>query len=120
MCSERQPRLGERLHALREANDVSLGRELHAQVVADSPDYDLARVEPDADRERHAVLGADLARVRAGGGTQMVRRVAGALRVILVGDRRAEECHAAVPGELVNEALEALDAVAEDAEEAAA
>lgn len=77
------PRLGERLFALREADDVSLGRELHAQVVANSPDYDLARVEPDADRERHAVLGADLARVRAGGVTQMERRVAGALRVIL-------------------------------------
>jgi hypothetical protein len=112
------PRLGERLHALREADDVSVGRELHVQVVADSPDYDLARVEPDADRERHAVLGADLARVRAGGVTQTERRVAGALRVILVGDRRAEERHAAVPGELVDEPLEALDAVAEDAEEA--
>jgi len=48
----------------------------------------------------------------------MKRRVAGALRVILVGDRRTEECHGAVPDELVDEALEALDAVAEDEEEA--
>ena len=48
----------------------------------------------------------------------MKRRVAGALRVILVRDRRPEECHGAVPDELVDEALEALDAVAEDEEEA--
>src|SRR4029453_11014430 len=112
------PRLGARLHALREAHDVSLGRELHAQVVANSSDYDLARVEPNADRERQPVLSADLARVDAGGVTQMERRVAGALRVILVGDRRAEERHATVPGELVDEALESLGAVTEDAEEA--
>src|SRR6266446_8795235 len=108
-------RLGECLHALREADDVSLGRELHPQVVADLPDYDLARVEPDADGERHAVLGADVACVRAGGVTKMEGRVAGALRLILMGDRRAEERHAAVPGELIDEALEAPDAVGEDA-----
>src|SRR5262249_21908894 len=112
------PRLGERLHALGEADDVSLGCELHVQIVADSPDDDLARVEPDADRERHVVLGADLTRVGADGVTQMKRRVAGALRVILVGDRRTEECHGAVPDELVDEAFEALDAVAEEEEEA--
>src|SRR5262245_4863901 len=103
------PRLGGPLHALREADDVSLGRVLHAQVVADSTDDDLARIEPDAHRERQAVLGVDLARVGAGGVTQMERRVAGALRVVLVGDRRAEKRHAAVPSELVDEALEALD-----------
>ena len=86
---------------------MPLGRELHAEVIVDSPDDDLARVEPDADLDRHAVLGADLARERAGGLTQMERRVAGAPCVIPVGDRRAEERHAAVPGELVNEALKA-------------
>src|SRR5262245_12059169 len=101
------PRLGMRLHALRETDDMSLGRELHAQVLADSPDDDLARVEADADREGQAVLGVDLACVRAGGVAQMERGVAGALRVVLVGDWRAEERHAAVPGELGDEALEA-------------
>src|SRR4029077_3292618 len=102
-------RLGARLHALREADDVSLGRELHVQVVADSPDYDLARVEADADGEQHAVLGVNLACVRAGGVTKMESRVAGPLRVILMGDGRAEERHAAVPGKLIDVALEALD-----------
>jgi hypothetical protein len=111
-------RLGERLHALGEADAVSLGRKLHAQVVADSPDYDLARVEADADGEQHAVLGANLACVRAGGVTKMEGRVAGPLRVILMGDGRAEERHAAVSGKLIDVALEALDGVAENAEEA--
>ena len=97
---------------------MSLGRKLHAQVVADSPDYDLARVEADADGEPQAVLGANLACVRAGGVTKMEGRVAGPLRVILMGDGRAEERHAAVPGELIDVALEAFDGVAEDAEEA--
>src|SRR5262249_19865695 len=82
------------------------------------PDDDLPRVEPDADRERHAILGVDLGRERAGGVTQMECRVAGARCVILVGDRRAEQRHAAVPRELVHEALAALDAIAQDAEEA--
>src|SRR5262245_57285876 len=63
------PRLGASLHALRKADDVSLGRELHAQVVADSPDDDLTRVETDADRKRHAVLGVDPACKRTGGVT---------------------------------------------------
>ena len=38
--------------------------------------------------------------------------------MILVRDRRAEERHDAVAGELVDEALEALDALGEDREEA--
>ena len=48
----------------------------------------------------------------------MQRRVAGALRVILVRDRRAEERHDAVAGVLVRRALEAVHAVGEDREEA--
>ena len=38
--------------------------------------------------------------------------------MILMGDGRAEERHAAVSGELIDVALEALDGVAENAEEA--
>ena len=44
--------------------------------------------------------------------------VAGALGVILVRDRRAEERHDAFAGEFVDETLAALDAVGEEAEEA--
>ena len=46
------------------------------------------------------------------------RRIAGALRVVLVCDRRAEQRHDAVAGELVDGALEAVDALAQDREEA--
>ena len=48
----------------------------------------------------------------------MQRRVTGALGVVLVRDRRAEERHDAVAGELVDRALEAVHAVGEDREEA--
>jgi hypothetical protein len=46
------------------------------------------------------------------------RGVAGALRVVLVRDRRAEEGHDAVAGVLVHRPLEAVHAVGEDLEEA--
>src|SRR5262249_6879643 len=49
---------------------------------------------------------------------QVERRPAGALRVILVRDRRAEERHDAVAGELVHRPLEAVHARGEDGEEA--
>ena len=48
---------------------------------------------------------------------QLQRRVAGALGVVLVGDRRAEQRHDAVAGVLVDGALEAMHALREDAEE---
>src|SRR5262249_2387714 len=48
---------------------------------------------------------------------QVERRPAGALRVILVRDRRAEERHDAVAGELVHRPLEAVHARSEDGEE---
>jgi hypothetical protein len=46
------------------------------------------------------------------------RGVAGALRVVLVRDRRAEEGHDAVAGVLVDRALEAMDPLGEELEEA--
>ena len=113
-------RLGERLHALREADGVPLRGVVHAQVVADPADHDLARVEPDADRERHPVLRPHLVRVGARGVAQVERRVAGPLRVVLVRDRRAEERHDAVAGELVDVPSKRCDAVGEDREEAIA
>ncbi len=53
---------GERLHALREADRVPLRRVVHAQVVADLADHDLARVEADARREVEAVAALHVAR----------------------------------------------------------
>ena len=112
------PGLGERLHALRQADDVALRRVVHAQVVADAADHHLARIEADADAERHAVLRAHLVGVLAHRVAQVQRGVAGALRVVLMRDRRAEERHDAVAGVLVHGAFEALHAVGEDREEA--
>jgi hypothetical protein len=45
-------------------------------------------------------------------------RVPGALRVVLVGDWRAEQRHDAVAGVLVHRPFEAVHAVGEDLEEA--
>ena len=112
------PRFGQRLHALRQADRVPLRRVVHAQIVADPADHDLARVEADAHPERDAVPHAHLVGIFAHGVAQVQRRVAGALRVVLVRDRRAEERHDAVAGVLVHRALEAMDAVGEDREEA--
>jgi hypothetical protein len=48
----------------------------------------------------------------------MQSRVAGTLGVILVRDRRAEEGHDAVAGELVHRAIEAVHALGEDLKQA--
>ena len=112
------PRFGQRFHALRQADGVSLRGVVHAQVVADLADDDVARVEADAHAERHAVLHAHVVGVLAHGIAQMQRRVAGAMRVVLVRDRRAEQRHDAVAGVLVHRAFEAMHALGEDREEA--
>ncbi|MCX5738622.1 MAG: hypothetical protein NTZ61_09035, partial [Proteobacteria bacterium] len=109
---------GQLLHALCESDRVSLRRVVHAQVIADLADHHLARVDPDARREAQALRAPKLVRVRAQRIAQVQRRVAGALRMILVRDRRAEQRHDAVTGVLVDGALEAVDAFGEDLEEA--
>ena len=81
-----------------------------AEVLADRAHDHLAGVEAHADREAEPLLAAELRRV---GGELLLlvkRRVAGALGVVLVGDRGAEQGHDAVAGELVDRALEAVDA----------
>ena len=97
---------------------MALRRVVHAQVVADRADDDLAGVEAHAHREAEAVRAPQLVGVALELVAQMQRRVAGALRVVLVRDRRAEQRHDAVAGVLVDRALEAVHAVGEDREEA--
>jgi hypothetical protein len=108
----------ERLHALREPDRVALCRVVHAQVVADLADHDIARVEAHARRERDAVLALHLACEGPQRFHQVERREGGALRVVLVRDRRAEERHDPVARVLVHRALEAVHAVGQDLEEA--
>jgi hypothetical protein len=105
------------LDARREADGTSLGGVIHAQIVADLSDHDLAGVEPHAHGEAQAAGAAELARVARELLGQGQRGMAGALRMVLVGDRRAEQRHDAVAGELVDRALEAMDAVRQDREE---
>jgi hypothetical protein len=45
---------GELLHPLREADHLALRGVVHAEIVADLPHHDLARVEPHADGEVEA------------------------------------------------------------------
>ena len=107
---------GERFHALRQANIVAKRGILQAEIVADPADHHLARVEADADVEPDAVAGAHA----LGKGTHGVADVeggeAGSLGVILMRDRRAEQRHHAVAGELVDRALEPMHAVGRDPE----
>ena len=53
----------------------------------------------------------------ADGVADVKRRKAGSLRVILVGDRGAEQRHHAVAGELMHRALEPVHAFGDDLEE---
>ena len=70
----------------------------------------IANVEPARAAQLVGVAAQRLAHVQRG--------VAGALRVILVRDRRAEQRHDPVAGVLVHRALEAVHAVGEDLQEA--
>src|SRR5437660_11062870 len=106
------------LHAGAEPDDVPLRGVVHAQVVADSPDDDLARVEAHPHREIEPALAPHVFGERPEVACQLKRGRAGALGVVLVGDRGAEERHDAVAGVLVDGPLIAVDAVREDPEEA--
>ena len=110
--------LGQLLHPLREPHRVALRRVVHAEVVADLADHHLARVEAHADGEADAARGPQLVRVASDLVTEMERRPARALGVVLVRDRRPEERHDAVAGVLVHRALEAVHALGQQLEEA--
>ena len=96
---------------------MSLRRVVHAQIVADAADNYGTRVQPDAHAERHAVLDPHLVGVLAHGVADVQRCVAGALRMIFMRDRRAEQGHDAVAGVLIDRAFEAVHAVRKYCEE---
>ena len=64
------------------------------------------------------MLDAELVSIILERVTKVQRRVASSLRMVLVSNRRAEQCHDPVAGELVDEAFKALDALSEYPEEA--
>jgi hypothetical protein len=105
-------------HALCQADRVSLGRVVHAQIVTDRADDHLAGVDADPHGEVEPARQSKLIRVGVEGVTQMQRGIAGALGVILMRDWRTEQRHDAVAGEFVDVAFEALDSFRQDSEEA--
>ena len=111
-------RLGQRLHALRQRHGVTLRGVVHAQVVADLADHDLARVQPDPHAEVEPALDAQLVRVVPHFVPQPEGRVARPLGMVLVGDRRTEERHDPIARVLVDRALEPMYSVGQDPEEA--
>ena len=112
------PRLGKRLHPLSKADRVPDCGVLARAASADCAGDDLARVDPDPGREVEAGAAAQLGRVLGDVVEHLQSRVTGAPRVILVGDRGAEDGHDPVTGELVDGSLKALHRVGQDREEA--
>src|SRR4030095_8425932 len=106
------------LHPGGEPDDVSLRGVVHAQVVADPTHDDLAGVQAHPHRELEPALAphafgerAELARQIQGGRT-------GALGMVLVGNRGAEERHDSVAGVLVDSPLVSVNAARKDPEQA--
>ena len=86
--------------------------------LADRAGDDLAGVDPDPGREVEPLPAAQLGRVLGDVVEHLQGRVTGAPRVVLVGDRGAEDGHDPVAGELVDGALEAVHGLGQDREEA--
>jgi hypothetical protein len=110
--------LRRRLHPFAEPDRVSERGVIEAQVVADRPHHDLAGVEADSQPELDPVLGLELLGELRDGVADRQRRVAGPPRVVLVGDRGAEQRDGTVAGERIDGALEAVDLLGDQCEEA--
>ena len=87
-------------------------RVAHVQAVAADVERDLARIEADANLDRHAVRALHVVAVMADEIEHRQRGMAGAHRMVLPGDRRAEQRHDAVAHDLAHGAAEFLDGVA--------
>jgi hypothetical protein len=100
---------GHLFHAGGEVRGLADRRVIHVQVAADGPHDDLAGVEADANLHLDAVRAPGLLGVPLHRFLHAERRIAGPHRVILVGERSAEERHDAVAHHLVDRALVAVD-----------
>ena len=101
-------RLRELLHARGEVRGLPDRGVVHVQIAADGAYHDLARVDPDPYAHRHR-QARDPGHVAPDRVLHPQRRVAGAKRVILVRQRRAEEGHDPVAQDLVDGALVVVD-----------
>src|SRR5437016_1098902 len=102
-----------RLQPRRQIDRLALCRVVHAEVVADLPHNDGARVQPDAHREVDPALAAQRLGILALRALDRDGRRHRPHRVILKGDRRPEERHDAIAGELVDRALVAVHSLHE-------
>ncbi len=85
------------------------GGVVHVQIAADGAHDDLAGVQTDTDLHLDAVGAPDTFGVALHRLLHAKRGVAGAHRMVLMGQRRAEERHDSVPHHLVDRALVAVN-----------
>jgi hypothetical protein len=101
--------IGELLHPRGEVRRLADGRVVHVEVAPDRAHDHLARVQPDADLDHRRVRAPHLVRVLLHALLHPQGRIAGAHRVVLVGDGGAEQRHDAVAHDLVHGPLVAVD-----------
>ena len=114
-----EDRAGDRhlLHAPGEVGGLSHRRVVHMQVAADRAHDDLAGVDAHPHLDGHALSTPHLVGVAPHGFLQAQRRVARAHRVVLVGERGAEEGHDAISQHLVHGALVLVNGVHHERED---
>jgi hypothetical protein len=84
-------------------------RVLHAQVVADCADQDIARVQPDADLQSHTMSPSQILCETADLGLHGEGGVAGSQRMVFEREWGPKECHDAIAHDLVHGAFVAMD-----------
>jgi hypothetical protein len=111
LADQDRPRRRELLEARREIGGVADRGVVHLQVVADRADHHRPGIETDARRQGDAALALQLLVEVGQRVADPQRREHRPLRRVLVRDRRAEERHEAVAGELIDDPLEPVDLV---------
>jgi hypothetical protein len=106
---EDRPRHRHLLHAGGQVRRLPDSRVVHAKVAVNGANYDLSRIQADADVNWNTERALDLCRVVLHRILHPKRGMARAHGVILVGEGRAEERHDPVPHHLVDGALVLMD-----------
>ena len=104
-------RLGEPEKPRREVRGIADGRVVHSEILADGADHDEARVDPHSHLELDPVNPSDLVGQWRELPLDRERSTQGAMGVVLVRDRRPEQCHHAVAQKLIDRSLVAMHRV---------